>query len=152
MAKKNDSDNSSKIISHLSRFLADTYVLYLKTQNFHWNLKDPRFYSLHLLFETQYKDLADAVDEIAERIRMLHQATPASMREFLKLTHLKEAAGSYTGDKMIAELCQDHKEIAAFLRTHIEAVQKLGDEGSADLMIQRLRIHEKAAWFLRSHL
>jgi len=152
MAKKNNSTASFTVASHLSRFLADTYVLYIKTQNFHWNLKDSRFYSLHLLFESQYEDLAEAIDEIAERIRMIDHPAPASMQEFLKLAHLKEAAGKYTGDKMIAELCRGHEEIAAFLREHIETVQELGDEGSADLMIQRLRAHDKAAWFLRSHL
>lgn len=152
MAKKNDSTTAFTVASHLARFLADTYVLYVKTQNFHWNLKDSRFYSLHLLFEAQYEDLAGAVDEIAERIRMLEHPAPASMQEFLKLTHLKEAAGNYTGDKMITELCRGHEQIAAFLRENIQTVQKLGDEGSADLMIQRLRAHDKAAWFLRSHL
>lgn len=152
MASKNSSNNSAKVAGFLSRLLADTYVLYVKTQNFHWNLRDSRFYSLHLLFEKQYEDLAEAVDEIAERIRMIEQHAPASMAEFLKLSHLKEATGNYSGDKMISELCEGHEQIARFLKETIEATQNLGDEGTADLMIQRLKEHDKTAWFLRSHL
>lgn len=139
---------TAKILSH---FLADSYILYVKTQNFHWNVEDSRFFFLHQFFEEHYKDLAEAIDEIAERMRMLKVKAPGSLKEFLELTSLQEATHTLHADQMIKELCQDHEKIADFLRTHIQEVQKLGDEGSADFLIQRLRVHEKTAWMLRSH-
>ena len=140
-----------KIAQHLAQWLADTYVLYLKTQNFHWNVVDPRFHSLHEMFEEQYKDLAEAVDEIAERIRILRIRTPASMKEFLEITTLQENEGPLSANDMIQQLLHDHETIANYLRPKISVIQKLGDEGSADLLIERLRVHEKTAWMLRSH-
>ena len=136
----------------LSRVLANTYLLYLKTQNFHWNLVDPRFFSLHLLFEKQYEELAEAVDTIAERIRMVGGRAPGTMKQFLDLASLEEAEGEFSGDEMLSQLAEDHTELANRCRASIEDVSQLGDEGSTDLLIDLLRAHEKNAWMLRSHL
>jgi len=140
------------IVADLKTLLANTYVLYVKTQNFHWNVEDPRFHSLHVFFEEHYKELADAVDLIAERIRVLREKTPASLAAFLELTTLNEAGDDLDTQEMLRELLHDHENISVWLRGRIEPTQKLGDEGTADLMIERLRAHEKAAWMLRSHL
>lgn len=142
---------AKQIAADLAVFLADTYILYVKTQNFHWNVKDPRFHSLHEFFEEQYKSLADAIDEIAERIRMLDAKTPASLKEFLVLTRLEEAKGNLSADEMIKQLIHDHQSIIQWLRPQIEQTGKHGDEGTSDLLIQRLRAHEKATWMLKSH-
>ncbi len=140
------------VIENLSRFLASTYVLYVKTQNFHWNVRGPRFHALHTLFEEQYRDLQDAVDTIAERIRALNHLSPGSMSEMLKLSQLSEAESSLTEDEMLSELAKDHETISRFLTEQIPLAQKEKDEGTADIYIERLRVHDKAAWMLRSHL
>lgn len=143
-----------KIADELSSFLADTYVLYIKTQNCHWNVIDPRFHSLHEMFEQQYQALAEAIDELAERIRMIGLKTPASMQEFLALSSLDEISRNddLTGDDMIQVLLDDNESLIATIRPLIEQTAKLGDQGSSDFLIGRLRAHEKAAWMLRSHL
>lgn len=141
-----------QIAHNISLLLADTYVLYAKTQNFHWNVIDPRFYSLHIFLEKQYEELAEALDEIAERIRMLGEHAPGNLKQFIEMTNLKEASQEINGDKMIKQLLDDHEAICAFIRKGIELASSLGDEGTADLLIQRLRAHEKHAWMLRSHL
>lgn len=140
-----------EIAQWLSQILADTYVLYLKTQNFHWNVTDARFHSLHEMFEQEYTELAESVDLIAERIRMLKLKAPASMRQFLKLTSLEESTEEISGNDMIRALCHDREALARYIRSKIEEVIKLGDQGTGDLLIQQLRLHEKAAWMLRSH-
>jgi starvation-inducible DNA-binding protein len=134
----------------LAKLLSDTYVLYIKTQNYHWNLVDPRFASLHKMFEEQYEELAEAVDMIAERIRMIGHHTPGSMRAFLSHTRLEESEEDIDGNQMIVQLLSDHETIIHELRHQISETQKKGDEGTADLMIQRLRAHEKTAWMLKS--
>lgn len=141
-----------QISQTLSQLLADSYVLYVKTQNFHWNIVDPRFHSLHEMFEEQYRQLAKAVDEMAERIRMLENKAPGSMRQFLALTSLSESDGNLLGEKMLEELLDNHEQIVDWIRPRIEEIVALGDQGTADLLIQRLRYHEKTAWMLRSHL
>ena len=141
-----------QIAQILAQILADTYVTYVKTQNYHWNLIDPRFHSLHKMFEDNYKELAEAVDEIAERIRMLRKKSPGSMKQFLQLTSLEEAENDLSGDDMIHDLCHDRDALSLNIRPKIEEVIKLGDEGSGDLLIQHLKMHEKTAWMLRSHL
>lgn len=146
-----DEESARQIASDLAVCLSDTYVVYVKTQNFHWNVKDPRFHSLHEFFEEEYKSLAEAVDIIAERIRMLEAKTPASLKQFLELSRLEEAHGDLTADDMLKELLQDHQSIILWLRPQIEQTAKLGDQGTSDMLIQRLRAHEKAAWMLRSH-
>lgn len=135
----------------LSQILADTYVLYLKTQNFHWNVTDPRFHSMHEMFEEQYKELAEAIDELAERIRMLKVRAPGTMRQFLEMSSLEEASEEMSGDDMLKALCHDREALAKHIRPKIEEMIKTGDQGSGDLLIQHLRMHEKAAWMLRSH-
>lgn len=142
----------NKVYAALAKMLANTYILYIKTQNFHWNVVDPRFRSLHLLFESQYNDLAEALDDLAERIRMIGQRAPGSMREFLALTDLKEEYDELDGTEMLAALLNDHDKVIEGLRHAITISQNAHDEGSADLLINRLRAHEKIAWMLRSHL
>lgn len=143
---------AKQIVSELAVFLADTYLVYVKTQNFHWNVHDPRFFSLHEFFEDQYKSLANAIDEIAERIRMLDAKAPGSLSAFLELTRLQDARGNLSADEMLKQLLLDHQSIIQWIRPQIEQISSLGDEGTADLLIQRLRGHEKAAWMLRSQL
>lgn len=140
-----------KSIPLLNRFLANTYILYVKTQNFHWNVEDPRFFSLHKFFEEQYENLADATDEIAERIRMLGGVAPASLHEFLEFATLKDAIGMRPGNQMLKELFVDHERMIDECHSDIRKMEEYEDDGSADLLIQRLRYHEKTAWMLRSH-
>jgi starvation-inducible DNA-binding protein len=136
----------------LAQILANTYLVYVKTQNFHWNLIDPRFHSLHEFFEEHYKQLAEATDELAERMRMLKIKAPGSLKEFLELSTLSESEGDLSGNEMLAELSDDRDSLADHIRPKIEEVIKMGDQGTGDLLINHLRMHEKAAWMLRSHL
>lgn len=136
----------------LSFLLADTYLLYLKSQNFHWNVEDPRFHSLHEFFEEQYEELAEAVDTIAERIRGLGEKAPASFEAFLSLTRLEESPSTLSGNEMLEALLKDHVALADSLRGLVEYADKLGDPGTSDLAVNRLRVHEKSAWMIRSHL
>jgi starvation-inducible DNA-binding protein len=140
-----------EVASTIAQVLANTYVLYTKTQNFHWNLVDPRFYSLHLLFEKQYEELADAVDLLAERMRMIGAKSPGAMRQFIELASLEESEGDLNGDQMIQELMEDHTLCANVLRPLVGNIADLGDEGTSDLFVSLLRAHEKNAWMLRSH-
>lgn len=153
MKIKLDLDKSvcQQIAQHVSLILADTYVLYTKTQNFHWNVVDPRFYGLHRFLEDQYKALAEGIDELAERIRMLGEKTPGSMRQFLERTTLTERNGDLTGEEMLLDLLNDHETLCRYIREIIPLCSKLGDEGTADLFTSRLRSHEKSAWMIRSH-
>lgn len=141
-----------QLAQNLGLILADTYVLYAKTQNFHWNVTDPRFYFLHQLFEKQYQELAEAIDEIAERIRILGERSPGTLKQFIEMSSLKETDGDISADEMLEALLKDHETLCLYIRERIELATKLGDEGTADLLIQRLRAHEKSAWMLRSHL
>lgn len=144
---------SKAIVQRLSAILADNFVLYTKTLNFHWNVVDERFFQLHKLFEEQYEELGEANDELAERIRMLQAKSPASLKEFLSLTSLKEELNhSLTGNQMIEALVKDHEAIIKILHENITFANEQGDDGTGDLLIQQLRSHEKMAWFLRSHL
>ncbi len=145
--------NQSKVVANeLAVLLSNTYILYLKTQNFHWNVESKQFHSLHLMFEEQYEELSEAVDEIAERIRSLGYPTPGSFKQFSKLAEIKEETAVPADTKMIAQLLNDHELMCRILRTSISKVQKACDEASADLMIDRLKAHEKTAWMLRSTL
>lgn len=141
-----------KISESLSIILANTYVIYVKTQKFHWNVIDPRFYSLHKMFEEQYEQLAEAIDIIAERIRMLQQPTPAGLKEFLKISTIKETEKNPSGQQMIQILVNDHEEIIRIIRPKIAEFVEMHDDGSSDMLIARIREHEKSAWMLRSHL
>lgn len=137
------------IADELGHFLADTYAVYLKTQNFHWNVKGPLFYTLHKMFEEQYIELAAAIDEIAERIRALGCYTPASFAEFSKLTSIKEESQSISAEDMVKKLLKDHEILADHAEIVLSKAQKARDEGTADLLIQRLKAHQKIAWMLR---
>lgn len=140
------------IVDHLCILLADTYLLYVKTQNFHWNVCDPRFHSLHEFFEEQYEKLAEAVDLIAERIRAIGAKAPGTMQQFLSLSRLDEAKGCPKGEEMLKELLHDNENLAQWLRSEVDFTAQNGDQGTSDLCIGRLREHEKTAWMLRSHL
>ncbi len=143
---------ASKIADELTHFLADTYILYLKTQNFHWNVKGPHFYSLHKMFEAQYLELATAIDEIAEQIRALGSYTPASFSQFTNLSSLKEATSAISAENMIQELLKDHETMVSHSTIIITKAQKAQDESTADILIQRQKAHEKTAWMLKSSL
>lgn len=141
-----------KIVEGLSRFLADTYTLYLKTHNFHWNVKGPMFQTLHLMFETQYTELAEAVDLIAERIRALGSPAPGTYSMFASLTSIKEPDGVPDAQEMIRQLTQDQEAVVRTARSIFPLVEKAGDEPTADMLTQRMQVHEKTAWMLRSML
>lgn len=138
-----------QMATRLRTLLADTYILYVKSQNFHWNVVDAKFHSLHEFFEEQYKDLAENVDVIAERIRALGQKSPGSMREFLNLTRLEESPTTLSSDEMLKILLKDHESIIEWLHATIEPPSH--DQGSIDLCIDRLRFHEKMVWMIKSH-
>ena len=144
--------NRKAIAEGLSRLLADTYTLYLKTHNFHWNVTGPMFNTLHLMFETQYNELALAVDLIAERIRALGFPAPGTYREFAKLTVIKEPEGPLSAQEMIAQLVAGQEAVTRTARSLFPVVDKASDEPTADLLTQRMQLHEKNAWMLRSLL
>ena len=146
-----DADRKA-IVGGLSRLLADSYTLYLKTHNFHWNVTGPMFNTLHLMFEANYTELAEAVDLIAERIRALGHFAPGSYREFSRLTSIPEAEGVPTAQVMIFELVEAHETVIRTARELFPMVEKANDEASADLLTSRMQVHEKAAWMLRSLL
>lgn len=141
-----------KIADGLSRLLADSYTLYLKTHNFHWNVTGPQFQTLHLMFEGQYTELAGAVDLIAERIRSLGVPAPGTYKEFAKLTKITEPDGVPTATEMIEQLVEGQEIVVQTARSMFDLVDKAGDEVSADLLTQRMQLHEKTAWMLRSML
>lgn len=136
----------------LSKLLADSYTLYLKTHNFHWNVTGPMFQTLHLMFEGQYTELATAVDLIAERIRSLGFFAPASYAEFSKLTVIKESTTVPNAQAMIAELVEGQEAVCRTARSIYPAAEESQDEATLDLLTQRLQLHEKTAWMLRSIL
>jgi starvation-inducible DNA-binding protein len=141
-----------EITEGLSRLLADSYTLYLKTHNYHWNVTGPMFQTLHLMFETQYNELALAVDLIAERIRALGAPAPATYREFLALSSVPEDDDTPDATEMIKRLVIGQETVARTARSVFPIVEKAHDEPTADLLTQRLQIHEKTAWMLRSLL
>lgn len=147
------SEKQRKEIAHgLSKVLADSYTLYLMTHNFHWNVKGPMFNTLHLMFETQYTELALAVDLIAERIRALGFPAPGTYSDFVKLSSIKEVKGVPTATKMIQHLVEGQEAVVRTARTVFPSVESASDEPSADLLTQRMQVHEKTAWMLRSML
>jgi starvation-inducible DNA-binding protein len=141
-----------QIADGLARLLADTYTLYLKTHNFHWNVTGPMFSTLHLMFEQQYNELALAVDAIAERIRALGYPAPGSYRAYAQLSSIEEADGVPGAEAMIAQLVKGQEAVARTARSIFPAVEKANDEPTADLLTQRMQVHEKTAWMLRSML
>jgi len=141
-----------KIAHGLARLLADTYTLYVKTHNFHWNVTGPQFNTLHQMFEQQYTELATAVDEIAERIRALGFPAPGSYGRFAALTRIEEENGVPAAGEMIAQLAHDQQTVARTAREVFPLADAAHDEPTADLLTQRMQIHEKTAWMLRSLL
>jgi starvation-inducible DNA-binding protein len=145
-------ENRSEIVEGLSKLLADSYTLYLKTHNYHWNVTGPMFTTLHELFEEHYLELAEAVDLIAERIRALGEFAPGSYQAFSKLTEIKEETEVPEAYEMIKNLLDSHETIIRHARKVITSDAIEGDEVSADLLTQRMEFHEKTAWMLRSLL
>jgi starvation-inducible DNA-binding protein len=141
-----------EIAGGLSRVLADSYTLYLKTHVYHWNVTGPQFHSLHLMFETQYNELALAVDLIAERIRALGQFAPGSYGAFARLSTVKETEQVPTAKEMIADLVSGHQTVTKTARSVFLIAEGAADQATMDLLTQRLQLHEKTAWMLRSLL
>ena len=141
-----------KIASGLSALLADSYTLYLMTHNFHWNVTGPQFNSLHLMFMGQYTEQWNALDIIAERIRALGHPAPATYRQFVKLASIKEVEGVPNADEMVRHLVSAQEATARTARKLFKVVNAANDQPTADLLTQRLEVHEKTAWMLRSLL
>jgi starvation-inducible DNA-binding protein len=145
-------DKQAATAAGLSKLLADSYTLYLKTHNYHWNVTGPMFTTLHTLFETQYTELALAVDEIAERIRALGYPAPGSYSRFQALADVTEETGSPSAEDMIRQLVADQQTVTHTAREVLAVADAAGDQPSEDLAIRRMDVHEKNAWMLRSHL
>jgi len=152
MPPLNIDKDTERVAEALSQVLANTFILSLKTQGFHWNVTGPMFYTLHSMFEEQYNELWRAGDAIAERIRALGAAAPGSYREFAKLTYLRESEAVPSATGMIGELLSDHETSARTVRTALAVSRSAVDAVTEDLLTQRLLAHEKAAWMLRSLL
>lgn len=147
----NDKDRK-KIADGLGRMLADTYTLYLKTHNFHWNVTGPMFQTLHLMFEAQYNELALAVDLVAERIRALGFPAPGTYKQFSALSAIKEEDGVPKAQDMITKLVEGHETVARTAREIFKIAESVSDQPTCDLLTQRMQVHEKTAWMLRSLL
>jgi len=145
-------DQTKPVVEALERLLADTYTCYLKTHSYHWNVTGPMFTTLHTLFETQYNELALAVDEIAERIRALGSPAPGSYTQFMKVATIKEDTTVPHATDMIKNLADDYQTIVATAKKLVRSAEEAGDDASADLGIRRIEVHEKGAWMLSSHL
>lgn len=153
MARKQTAPKAADaVVRELSTLLASTYTLYTKTQNYHWNVTGPMFTTLHTLFETQYTELAAAIDEIAERIRARGAFAPGSASAFSKLSTIGEDNGRAPAKQMISTLVGDQEKIGDVARRVIEAAEAVNDQASVDLGTRRLDVHEKNAWMLRVHL
>jgi len=145
-------DVATKSTALLAQLLANTYTIYLQTQNFHWNIEGENFIMFHQFLEMQYKQLAEAVDDIAERIRMLGRSAPAQFSEFVKLSTISGEGDPTSQLEVVSILLKNHENIISDIRSSIEILQKTNDEGTVDFFVERLRAHEEMAWMLRSHL
>lgn len=145
-------DVQTSVTQKLKVLLASNYSLYIKTQNFHWNVTGPFFQTLHLMFEGQYTELALANDEIAERVRALNERAPGSYQEFSELSIIEENTEKIPANDMVQNLLKDHETLAEFIRGIIQEAGEIGDEATNDLLSPRLNAHEKTAWMLRSFL
>ncbi len=139
-----------EVAEELKKLLADSYTLYLQTHNFHWNVTGPQFRDLHLMFEEHYIELAEAVDEIAERIRTLGVAAPGTYKAFSDLSSIKEVDGVPKAEEMVAILTESHEQVVKTCRVALKKAQSADDESSIALISDRMRIHEKTAWMLRA--
>ena len=146
------SEDRKEIAEGLSRVLADSYMVYLKTHNYHWNVTGKLFHSLHVMFEEQYTELAEAIDVIAERIRSIGYRAPASFREYNELTSIEEDTDQPDALEMVRRLAVDNETILRTARSVLPACDKADDEASIDLITERLDVHSKTAWMLRSHI
>jgi starvation-inducible DNA-binding protein len=147
-----DPSDRRAIADGLSTLLADTYTLYLKTQSFHWNITGPMFRALHVMFEEQYKDLASAADEVAERVRALGHPAPGSFAQFSKLTTLQEETGTPQAEEMVRQLVTGHEAVVRTARNAFTTAEEAEDQVTMDLLAERMQVHEKQAWMLRSLL
>jgi starvation-inducible DNA-binding protein len=147
-----NAEQREEIATGLSRVLADTYTLYLKTHNFHWNVTGPMFQTLHLMFETHYNELALAVDLVAERIRALGHKAPGSYKQFVRLSSIPEEDGVPKAEDMVRLLVQGHETVARTAREVFRNAEEASDQPTCDLLTQRMQVHEKTAWMLRSLL
>ena len=152
--KEKGDSNSQAVLAELEKLLADEFVLYTKTRNAHWNVEGPDFHSMHTFFESQYEQLDEIMDNVAERIRSIGHYAPATLKEFLSLTHLTERkATKNNSEGYIMDLLEDHKSIANFIKGNITPfADKYKDYGSSDFITGLLETHEKMAWMLKSHL
>jgi len=146
------SDKNHQVVKNLSVLLADTYLLMLKTQNYHWNVTGPHFGALHTLFQGQYEELFAAADELAERLRALGEKAPGSLADFSRLSKVKEETGHPAANDMIQNLADDHETLAADADAVLKAATEVGDDATGDLAIERIQAHQKAAWMLKAHL
>jgi starvation-inducible DNA-binding protein len=147
-----DAKDRAAIAAGLSRLLADTFTLYLKTHNFHWNVTGPQFNTLHQMFMQEYTELWQALDEIAERIRALDVPAPGSQAAFAELTSIAEETGVPRAEDMLKQLVTGHEAVARTARAVFVSADAANDQPTADLLTQRLQVHEKTAWMLRSML
>jgi len=152
VARTKTKNDSTRVAQGAGRLLADSYTLYLKTHNYHWNVTGPMFTTLHTLFETQYTELALAVDEIAERIRAVGEMAPGSYTEFARLAKVKDAKGVPPAPEMIRQLVADNRTVAATAQEVFDLADEAGDQATADLATRRMQVHEKNVWMLQSHL
>ena len=147
-----DEEYRKQIVDGVSLVLGNTYTLYLKTHNFHWNVTGPMFQTLHLMFEQEYNELAAAVDLVAERIRALNAPAPGSYSAFIKLTSIAEETGVPKAEDMIRQLVDGHETVIRVARSVFPVAENAGDQVTLDLLTQRMQVHEKTAWMLRSLL
>ena len=145
-------EDRQEIAQGLTKLLADSYALYLKTQNFHWNVKGPSFHSLHIMFEEHYTELATAIDEIAERILALGFPAPGSFSAFSKLTSIPEENDYPKAEAMVRQLIEGHETVIKTAKSLLPKAEQGKDDASVDLAVQRMQSHEKTAWMLRSSL
>ncbi|APZ51757.1 Dps family protein [Salipiger abyssi] len=146
-------DNTNRLcVDAIARALADTHMLYMKAHNFHWNVEGPQFQALHAMFEEQYTDLAEASDELAERIRALGAYAPGTSAEFAKLATVRETEGRLSATEMLSETVKDYETVAETLRAGIAQADDAGDDVTAGMLTDRLEWHDKAAWMMRAML
>lgn len=141
-----------KSCEHIHEVLANSFALYLKTLNYHWNVTGENFSQLHALFQDHYEDLANAIDEIAERIRSRGELVPASLKGFAKDSFIKDGNEKNTWKKMVKELHDDHIALLKLIKKCMGHCTKIGDEGTFDVLVKRTQFHEKAAWMLGAHI
>jgi len=144
--------SNENVVKNLKVLLADSYMLMLKTHNYHWNVTGPQFHAVHGLFEGQYTELFEAVDEIAERIRMLGEKTPGTFKAYAEVTSIKDGNENASMADMLKEILADQSKLVASAKAVLEAAQEAGDEVSADLAIQRMASHEKTVWMMKSSM